>query len=68
MIKKSKFINQSWNFHLDKVSTYAYWEKAFTPEECEKIIKIAKHKGLVKGTTKDNKDVRESKVSLHLEE
>jgi PKHD-type hydroxylase len=57
-----KFNNPSWNFYLDKVNSYAYWEKAFTPEECEKIIKIAKDKGLIKGLTKNKSDVRESKI------
>jgi hypothetical protein len=51
--------NSSWNFYLDKINTYAYWEKAFTKEECEKIIKIAKDKG--KGTTKNKSDVRQVK-------
>ena len=58
-----KINNASWNFYLDQVNTYAYWEKVFTPEECEKIIKIAKNKGLIKGTTKNNSDVRESQIS-----
>ena len=54
--------NPSWNFYLDRVNTYAYWEKAFTKEECEKIIKIAKDKGLIKGTTKGKSDARQSKI------
>jgi len=58
-----KFNNPSWNFYLDKLCTYAYWEKAFTSEECEKIIKIAKNKGLIKGTTQDKTDVRSSKIT-----
>ena len=57
-----KFNNSSWNFYLDKVNTYAYWEKVFTKEECEKIIKFAKNKGLIKGTTKDKTNVRESQI------
>jgi PKHD-type hydroxylase len=59
---KNKINNSSWNFYLDKINTYAYWEKAFTPEECEKIIKIAKDKGLIKGTTRNKSDVRQSKI------
>jgi len=62
MIKKPKFHNPSWNFNLDQINHYAYWEKAFTKEECEKIIKIAKDKGLIKGTTKVKSDVRQSKI------
>ena len=58
-----KLNNPSWNFYLDKINTYAYWEKAFTKEECEKIIKIAKDKGLITGTTVGKTDARSSKVS-----
>ena len=54
--------NSSWNFYLDKVNTYAYWEKVFTEEECEKIIKIAKDKGLIKGVTRGETDIRESQI------
>jgi len=58
-----KFNNPSWNFYLDKVNSYAYWEKVFTKEECEKIIKTAKDKGLIKGLTKSKTDVRKSKIT-----
>jgi len=62
-----KFSNPSWNFYLDTVNTYAYWEKVFTPEECKKIIKIAKDKGLIKaainGKSKNTSKIRLSKVS-----
>ncbi len=61
--KKSKFKNSSWAFKLDKVEFYSYWNDAFTKEECEKIIQIAKNKGLITGTTMGKKDVRKSKVS-----
>jgi len=58
-----KINNPSWNFYLDKVNSYAYWEKAFTKEECNKIIKIAKDKGLIKGTTNNKSDARSSQIS-----
>lgn len=59
-----KFNNPSWNIQLDKVCLYAFCEKIFTPEECEKIIKIGKEKGFIKGTTKDTKtNIRQSSVS-----
>lgn len=61
--KKPKFKNSSWAFKLDKVEIYSYWNDAFTKEECEKIIQIAKNKGLIKGTTMGKKDVRKSKIS-----
>jgi PKHD-type hydroxylase len=61
--KEPKFENSSWNFELDQVSFYAYWNNAFSKEECQTIINIAKDKGLVTGTTKGKSDARESKVS-----
>jgi PKHD-type hydroxylase len=63
MIKEPKFDNSSWNFELDKVHLYAFWNNAFSKEECQTIINIAKDKGLVKGTTMGESDVRDSKIS-----
>ena len=57
-----KFNNPSWNFYLDQLNSYAYLEKAFTKEECETIIKIANTKGLIKGKTKGQSDVRQSQI------
>ena len=57
-----KFNNPSWNFYLDQLNNYAYLEKAFTKEECETIIKIANAKGLIKGKTKNQSDVRQSQI------
>ena len=65
--KKPKFENSSWNFKLDKVNYYAFWDNAFTKEECKKIIKIAKKKGLIKAeinnTIKEQIDVRDNQIS-----
>ena len=64
--KKLKFENSSWNFELDQINLYAFWNNAFSKDECQTIINIAKDKGLIKGTTfNDNKakDVRDSKIS-----
>ncbi len=63
IIKKPKFENSSWNFEVDKTNFYTFWENAFSKNECQKIINIAKNKGLVKGKTRDKNDVRDSKVS-----
>ena len=63
VIKKQKFETTSWNFKLDKVNFYAYWENAFTKEECEKIIQIAKDKGFIQGITTGKSDIRKSKIS-----
>jgi PKHD-type hydroxylase len=61
---KKQFENASWNFELDEVEHYSYWNDAFTKEECEKIIQIAKDKGLIKGKTVNTiNDVRKSNIS-----
>jgi len=63
-LHEPKFENSSWNFELDQVSLYAFWNNAFSKEECQTIINIAKDKGLIKGKTNgDTKDVRDSKIS-----
>jgi len=62
-IYKKKSENSSWNFELDQTNLYAFWNDAFSKEECQTIIDIAKDKGLIKGTTKGKSDVRDSKIS-----
>ena len=54
--------SSSWSLYTDQVHTYAYC-KIFSPEECKKIIDIAKDKGLVSGETSGKSNVRSSKVS-----
>jgi len=63
IIKEHKFKNSSWNFELDQVNLYAFWNNAFSKEECQTIINIAKDKGLIKGITKGESNARESKIS-----
>jgi PKHD-type hydroxylase len=66
VIKEPKFENSSWNFELDQINLYAFWNNAFSKEECQTIINIAKDKGLIKGTTFNDdkkKNVRDSKIS-----
>ena len=43
--------NTSWSFTLDPVHLYAFWNEAFTKEECDTIVKIAQNKGLMEGAT-----------------
>jgi len=65
-VKEPKFENSSWNFEIDQVNLYAFWNNAFSKEECQTIINIAKNKGLIKGKTFNDdksKDVRNSKIS-----
>ena len=38
------FKNTCWPFKIDQTHTYAFWEKAFSVEECEVIKNIAKGK------------------------
>ena len=58
-----KFENSSWNFEVDNTNLYAFWNNAFSKEECQTIINIAKDKGLIKGKTRGETDVRDSKIS-----
>ena len=62
MTNKKKFVNSSWNFKLDEVNFYAYWENIFSKEECSTIINIAKKKGFIKGQTLANNDARKSRI------
>ena len=66
-VEKSKKNNKNsaWSFKVDTVNAYAYWEKAFTPEECDKIIKIGKDKGLDKAGVigKSELDIRSSQIT-----
>jgi PKHD-type hydroxylase len=62
-LHEPKFANSSWCFELDKTDFYAFWKNAFSKEECQTIINIAKDKGLIKGETRGESDVRDSKIS-----
>ena len=62
-VKERIFENSSWNFEVDQVNLYAFWNNAFSKEECQTIINIAKNKGLIKGTTRGESDVRDSKIA-----
>jgi len=59
----SKFENPSWNFKLDQINLYAFWKNAFSKEECQTIINIAKNKGLITGATVGKSNIRDSKIS-----
>jgi PKHD-type hydroxylase len=65
MKKEIKFDNTSWNFQIDTINLYAFYNKAFTKEECEKIVNIAKDKGLIIGEThgEDIDKLRNNNVS-----
>lgn len=60
--KEPKIENAAWSFELDPVNTYAYWNNAFSKEECQTIINIAKDKGLIKGTIVNDDKLKEIKT------
>ena len=57
----------SWVFELDPVNSYAYWEDAFSKEECELLIDIGNTQKKVAGPTvnkpETNPNLRKSEVS-----
>ena len=56
--------NPAWAFSLDPVHSWAYWDKAFTKEECESIIEIGNDRTQKQGTTRGNADkVRKSDIA-----
>lgn len=63
--KEKQTPNPSWAFNLDPVHSWAYWDKAFTQEECKRIIEIGNNRTQKQATTHNNdKDnVRKSKVA-----
>ena len=56
----------SWSFHIDRVENYAFWNDAFSPLECQKIVEQAKLLELETATVDtDNQqrtDIRKSNV------
>jgi PKHD-type hydroxylase len=36
-------MNPAWVFNVDKVHEWAYWDAAFTPQECALIVNIGSH-------------------------
>jgi len=65
-LKPSPQPNASWAFEPEKVNAWAYCDKAFTPEECQKIIDYAeqfeKRDAVVSNKGKLNSEIRESRV------
>lgn len=58
-------VSSAWSFNLDPVYSWAYWEKAFTKEECEKIISIGNSRVQQQATTRNGEKnkVRESEIT-----
>ena len=68
-VKDIKFAQKpsaSWAFEVEKLNAWAYWDKAFTPEECQKIIDYAeqfeKKDAGISNKGELNSEIRESKV------
>jgi PKHD-type hydroxylase len=61
--KEPIFENSSWNFETDQINLYSYWNNAFSKEECQTIINVAKNKGLIKGKTSGDSDARNCNIS-----
>jgi PKHD-type hydroxylase len=65
-IKFAQKPNASWAFEVEKLNAWAYWDEAFTPEECKKIIDYAeqfeKKDAGVSNKDELNFEIRESKV------
>ena len=57
--------NAAWPFNIDHLNSWAYWDKAFTKEECEKIIEIGNSRTPKQATTNGgNKEkVRKSEIA-----
>jgi PKHD-type hydroxylase len=65
-LKPSPQPNASWAFEVEKLNAWAYWDEAFTFEECKKIINYAeqfeKKDAVVSNKNELNSEIRESKV------
>lgn len=48
--------NSTWVFRQDTVNYWAYWDQAFTPEECQQIIEIGEKRILNKGVAIDSEE------------
>lgn len=57
--------NSVWAFNLDPVNSWAYWDKAFSKEECERIIEIgnAKTKEQAKTRGENSGKIRKSEIA-----
>jgi PKHD-type hydroxylase len=58
-------VNSVWAFNLDPVSSWAYWDQAFSEEECERIIEIGNSKAKEQAKVRNNtlKKVRKSEIA-----
>lgn len=56
----------SWAFEVEKLNAWAYWDQAFTPEECQQIIDYAnqfeKRNAGISSEGELNPEIRESQI------
>jgi PKHD-type hydroxylase len=57
--------NPAWAFNLDPVHSWAYWDEAFSKEECERIIQIGNDRAIHQATTlsKNANKLRKSEIA-----
>lgn len=55
--------NAAWPFRLDPTQNWAYWDQAFTPEECQRIIEIGESRAMEPGTVIGDDYVRDCDIS-----
>lgn len=55
--------NAAWPFKLDPTQNWAYWEQAFSPDECQKIIEIGESRTMVPGVAVGDGYVRDCDIS-----
>jgi len=53
-----------WPFELDTVQNWAYWDNAFSKEECEKIISIGNSKNLSQSYVSREDDLTVQDISI----
>jgi len=64
-VEKYKSPSTAWPFEIDQLETWAYWNNAFSADECNQIIDIANKKTRLTGLTLggENKKIRDCQVS-----
>ena len=57
--------NPAWQFYVDPVNYWTYWDNAFTKEECEKIIEIGNNRTQKQATTFgiESQKIRKSEIA-----
>lgn len=57
--------SSSWSFYVDEVERWAFWDNAFTEQECDSIVDYGRKFNLQPGATLgDAKDIRKSNIAF----